>query len=204
MIRRGENVMNLWIVVKNAALIISFVIVSPLIVMSKIEQILLGSEELFQTFTQLISLVPGKTGIYLRSAFYRFTLEEYHLSTYILFGSIISKTKTKIKRNCGIGAYSLIGLAEIGENVGIGSRVSIMSGRYQHNFKNPDEGFNKGDDTYICTRIGKNSFVGEQSVVMADIGESSIVGAGSIVVKPIPPYSIAVGNPAKVVKDRRN
>ena len=35
-----------------------------------------------------------------------------------------------------------------------------------------------------------------------DIGEGSIVGAGSVVVKPIPPYSLAVGCPAKVIKKR--
>lgn len=35
-----------------------------------------------------------------------------------------------------------------------------------------------------------------------DIGEGSVVGASSVVVKPIPPYSIAVGVPAKVVKQR--
>ena len=32
------------------------------------------------------------------------------------------------------------------------------------------------------------------------IGEGAIVGAGSVVVKDIPAYTIAVGNPAKVVK----
>ena len=36
-----------------------------------------------------------------------------------------------------------------------------------------------------------------------DIGDGSIVGAGSTVVKPIPPYSIAVGCPAKVIKSRK-
>ena len=34
------------------------------------------------------------------------------------------------------------------------------------------------------------------------IGRGSIIGAGSIVTKNIPPYSVAVGNPAKVIKER--
>ena len=36
----------------------------------------------------------------------------------------------------------------------------------------------------------------------ADIGEGSVIGSGAVVVKSIPPYSVAVGNPAKVIKIR--
>jgi acetyltransferase-like isoleucine patch superfamily enzyme len=36
-----------------------------------------------------------------------------------------------------------------------------------------------------------------------DIGEGSVIGAGSVVVKPIPKYSVAVGCPAKVIKNRQ-
>ena len=35
------------------------------------------------------------------------------------------------------------------------------------------------------------------------IGHGSIVGAGAVVTKSIPPYSIAVGVPAKVVSQRK-
>ncbi len=36
------------------------------------------------------------------------------------------------------------------------------------------------------------------------IGKGSVIGAGSVVTKDIPPYSIAVGVPAKVIKSRNN
>ena len=39
-------------------------------------------------------------------------------------------------------------------------------------------------------------------VYSADIGEGSVIGAGSVVVKPIPPFSVAVGVPAKVMRKR--
>ncbi|MCX7595635.1 MAG: acyltransferase, partial [Fischerella sp.] len=34
------------------------------------------------------------------------------------------------------------------------------------------------------------------------IGKGSVIGAGAVVTKDIPPYSVAVGIPAKVVKSR--
>jgi Serine acetyltransferase len=35
------------------------------------------------------------------------------------------------------------------------------------------------------------------------VGDNSIIGAGAIVTKDVPEYSVAVGMPAKVIKDRR-
>ena len=35
------------------------------------------------------------------------------------------------------------------------------------------------------------------------IGDGCVIGAGSVVTKDIPPYSVAVGVPAKVVKSRK-
>ena len=50
--------------------------------------------------------------------------------------------------------------------------------------------------------IGKNVWVGEKVTVLpgVHIGEGSIIGANSVVTHDIPPYSIAVGIPAKVIK----
>jgi maltose O-acetyltransferase len=37
---------------------------------------------------------------------------------------------------------------------------------------------------------------------MADVGPDCVIGAGSVVVKPVPARSVAVGNPAAVIKAR--
>jgi acetyltransferase-like isoleucine patch superfamily enzyme len=56
------------------------------------------------------------------------------------------------------------------------------------------------NDTEIY--IGINVWFGANVIVIGDvtIGHGSIVGANSLVLKDIPPFSIAVGNPAKVIK----
>ena len=50
--------------------------------------------------------------------------------------------------------------------------------------------------------LKKGCCIGMRSIVMpgVTIGEGAIIGAGSLVTKDVPPYSVAVGNPAKVVK----
>jgi acetyltransferase-like isoleucine patch superfamily enzyme len=36
------------------------------------------------------------------------------------------------------------------------------------------------------------------------VGEGAVIGAGSVVVKDVEPYGIAVGNPARLVRNRRD
>ncbi len=52
------------------------------------------------------------------------------------------------------------------------------------------------------TYIGKNCFIGVGSIILPGviIGDEVIIGAGSVVSKNIPSNSVAVGNPAKVIK----
>lgn len=52
-------------------------------------------------------------------------------------------------------------------------------------------------------RLGKNVWIGDSAIVCkgVTIGENSIIGAGAIVVSSIPANSVAVGNPARVVKE---
>ncbi len=56
--------------------------------------------------------------------------------------------------------------------------------------------------TFEPTRIGKGTWLGKNVCVLAgtNIGERSVIGAGSVVKGIIPPYSIAVGVPARVIK----
>lgn len=50
--------------------------------------------------------------------------------------------------------------------------------------------------------VGNNVYIGVRTLILpgVSIGDNCIIGAGSIVTKDIPPNSVAVGAPAKVVK----
>ncbi len=49
--------------------------------------------------------------------------------------------------------------------------------------------------------IEKDCFIGDSTIILpgVTIGSNSIIGAGSVVVKSIPAYSVAAGNPAKII-----
>ncbi len=51
--------------------------------------------------------------------------------------------------------------------------------------------------------LGDNVWIGDSAIVCkgVSIGDNSIIGAGSVVVRPIPANTVAVGNPARVVKE---
>ena len=52
--------------------------------------------------------------------------------------------------------------------------------------------------------IGSDVWIGLETVIMSGvtIGDGAVIGARSVVTKDIPPYAIAVGSPAKVIKYR--
>lgn len=54
----------------------------------------------------------------------------------------------------------------------------------------------------IDTYIGRDCVIGVNAIVMpgVKIGDEVVIGSGSVVTKDVPSHSIAVGNPAKVIK----
>jgi acetyltransferase-like isoleucine patch superfamily enzyme len=53
--------------------------------------------------------------------------------------------------------------------------------------------------------IEDDVFIGARAIILkgVTIGKGCVVGAGAVVAKSVPPYSVVVGNPAKVVGDSR-
>lgn len=94
----------------------------------------------------------------------------------------------------------------IGDDVLIASNVYISDcshGWYRgEQHSNPLTAPNDRPLKALPITIGNNVWLGEGVMVLpgVNIGEGSIVGAGSVVTKDISEYSIAIGNPAKIIK----
>jgi len=54
--------------------------------------------------------------------------------------------------------------------------------------------------------IGNDVWIGVDAIIMSgvNIGDGAVIGARTVVTNDVPPYSVAVGNPARVVKKRFN
>lgn len=189
-------------VIKWAVISIIFILVLPAGLLARLFHRGLHTHLVYDFFSQSFSLVPGLPGTLVRACFYKQTLRESHMDLDIGFGSFISKADTKIGRGVLVTGHSTIGHAEVGDFAVIANYVSVLSGRYQHNFTDTSKSILAGSDAFSKVIIGAHAFVGEHCVVMANVGEYTIVGAGSVVVKDLPDYVVAVGSPAKVVKER--
>jgi len=156
---------------------------------------------MFDFFSRLFSFVPGLLGVYARRAFYVMTLQSCSMKTCVSFGSFFAHREATIEDGVYIGSYCIIGRAHIGRNTQIASGVHVLSGQHQHvrdaagNIRGSESG------SFQEIHIGANSWIGTAAVIMADVGEGSTIGAGSVVARPIPPGVVAVGSPARVIKD---
>jgi acetyltransferase-like isoleucine patch superfamily enzyme len=110
----------------------------------------------------------------------------------------------KIGNNVRIGAFTIINSFEnitIGDNSLISSHVHIIDADHGTS-RNRLIGSQKMDSGAIL--IGSDVWIGNGVVILrgVTIGEGAIIGANSVVTKDIPPYSIAIGAPAKVLRQR--
>jgi acetyltransferase-like isoleucine patch superfamily enzyme len=99
-----------------------------------------------------------------------------------------------------IGSNCIVGLATVGDDTMLADHVYILSGRRQHGISDPAIRFQDQPRTFTRIHIGRNCWLGTNTVVMADIGNDCVIGAGSVVTRAIPSGSVAVGNPARVIR----
>jgi acetyltransferase-like isoleucine patch superfamily enzyme len=104
---------------------------------------------------------------------------------------------SQIHQNCHITCAERI---SIGKNVVIVSNVTITDITHPH--QDIDIPINKAKLKTLPVSIDDEVYVYNNVVILpgVSIGKHSIIGANSVVNESVPSYSIAVGNPAKVIK----
>jgi acetyltransferase-like isoleucine patch superfamily enzyme len=185
---------------KRIVLSISLVVAFPFILLTYLAE-LVGGHTIFSTCGTFLGLIPGKTGSFIRVAFYWATLEKMSPDVYIGFGSFFAHRTARVGKGVSIGAYCILGTVTLADGVMIASRVSIPSGKYQHGSFQilADE---NAEIRYDRITIGERTWIGEGSIVMADVGQDAIIGGGSVVTRAIPDNRVALGNPARPVVKR--
>lgn len=95
------------------------------------------------------------------------------------------------------------GKVHIGCNCSIAPNCMIVG--TNHRFTDLELDIKDQGNTIKGIEIKSNVWIGANSVILdgVTIGTGTVIGAGSIVTKDIPPYSVAVGNPCRVIKPRK-
>ena len=103
----------------------------------------------------------------------------------------------QIMAGCVVQSYVTIGDFVM---LGTGAQVSHDSSVGHWSFLAP------GSVVVGGVKIGENVFVGANATILPNVtlGDNSIIGAGAVVVHNVAPNTIVVGNPARVLRNRRD
>jgi UDP-2-acetamido-3-amino-2,3-dideoxy-glucuronate N-acetyltransferase len=96
----------------------------------------------------------------------------------------------RVTIKCGVQLWD--GL-RIEDDVFIGPNVSFTNDRFPRSKKYPEK--------FLTTLVEKGASIGANATILPGltIGRSAMVGAGAVVTHSVPPFAIAVGNPARIV-----
>jgi maltose O-acetyltransferase len=91
----------------------------------------------------------------------------------------------------------------IGDRTFFGPYTMIHTANHEMDLASPipDQGWQAKP-----VRVGADCWIGMGSIILpgVTIGEGCVIGAGSVVAKDLPDFAIAVGNPAKAIRNRRD
>lgn len=91
------------------------------------------------------------------------------------------------------------GNIDIGDNVMFAPNVTVITATHPVLPALREKGLQFNVDVKICPNV----WIGAGAIIMPGItvGENSVVGAGSVVTKDVPPNTVVVGNPARVLRE---
>jgi len=109
----------------------------------------------------------------------------------------------KVGKRCKISSHTFICEGVIVEdNVFIGHSVTFINDSYPRATTAGGGLQTEADWKVEQTVVKKGASIGSGATILSNIsiGENAIVGAGSVVTKDVPPNTIVVGNPAKILR----
>lgn len=111
-----------------------------------------------------------------------------HLCSGVHMGNFGEVKNSTLGPGAKMGHFSYLGDATVGADVNIGA--GTITCNYDGEHKNP-------------TEIGEGAFIGSDTMLVAPvkIGAGAKTGAGAVVTKDIPPNTLAVGVPARVIRE---
>src|SRR5690554_268929 len=166
---KAESLMNLRQSLKRMVKSIFLLLVFPVYALYLLLRLTGSQDAVFASFSQALSLIPGKIGIYIRAAFYRLACTGTSDNISVGFLTILSHIDTTIKPGVYIGPQCNIGKCIIRENTLIGSGVHILSGRNQHYFFSIDSTIKSQGGKYTKISIGSDCWLGNQSTIMSSV-----------------------------------
>lgn len=110
-----------------------------------------------------------------------------------------------VGENCFIGEFCLIrgqGGVHIGRSVLLAPRVQLLA--VEHIFQDPRRPVMEQGIIARGIQIGDGAWIGAGAIILdgVTVGEGAVVGAGAVVTRDVPPYAVAVGVPARVIRQR--
>lgn len=158
----------------------------------------------FSIIVQLIKYLPFKTTMKLRNYCYQHLMRSIGSCNISDGVTILHPNKLRLGERVSIHPYTyIVGEVDIGNNVGIAAKCSIIA--QTHNYSDTSIPFKFQGTVEQPISIGNDVWIGTNSVILGNtkIGDGVVVGAGSVVSGEISSYSVVMGNPARVFYNRK-
>ncbi|MEU7661942.1 acyltransferase [Streptomyces lincolnensis] len=106
--------------------------------------------------------------------------------------------------DCTLNPFTTVrGAVTLGSGVRIGAHTSLLG--FNHSMA-PDRPVFRQPHTSRGIEVGDDVWIGSHVVVVdgVTIGDHCVIGAGAVVTKDVPAWTVAAGNPARPIRDRRD
>jgi acetyltransferase-like isoleucine patch superfamily enzyme len=163
-------------------------------------------------FTRNIHLHKGvylDYGVYLHATPGGIEIDEktflmHHAELHVYNFRALPGAGIKIGKQCIIGEFSVIrgqGGVQIGDSVLFGPLVQVLA--VQHRYGDISRPVMEQGITARGIQIGDGAWLGAGCIVLdgVRVGKGAIIGAGAVVTGDIPDHCIAVGSPARVIRN---